>query len=685
MLNATHHKFLSYLLFVYLLSTACNDPARTNSLKHYQEEMIQDFKKICVEEKQRDTGIFLIDSLYKTFPYISVADKYRYYDFRRELFELVRYDDYSYDTAITYLDSMIALIEGNKVEKIMMREYVNAFNKRSDYYIRRQRFELAIFDLNRCRQLNLSLGDSCLVAENTRALSLIAIKQSDFALAANLLKEALKQTNYCKNDQDQFVRTQRYLDDLGYVYSSARKHDSSLLYHFAAVKYIEENRKLYTSDTLFPYVALQNIYANMAVSYAQLENFNEAELYIKKALAILTNITKDTLEAAATQLVYAQVLYRNGKLYEAETIINKAMPLLDKFNLFFKADLLLVKAEIANGKKLYKEEAKYQKWLRLVKDTIAEERIGLLQKNPFTEYERLDKKYQVELLKKDNLNQRNKTSAVVAIVVLLSLLAIISLFFLLRLRTVMRKRSVLYKQLQTTMNEKEVTEKRLRDIELIAQEMRLQTEFNEAIVQQRRQISDDMHDELSSSLAALKFYVEDISRKYVGTGAEQSLQDIKAEVGIIYENSRKYMHGLRTGNWETQFSIIEFVHEVQQKFSEKGLMKVRLDVDAENIRAKLSTKQHDQLYHIIKEAISNIIKHAGATEFILSIRFVNEQCVFSISDNGKGFGKENAGYGIGIQSMQNRINELKGTIAFTSKAEGHSVSGSFPLNGDVLL
>jgi signal transduction histidine kinase len=517
-------------------------------------------------------------------------------------------------------------------------------------------------------------------------MSTIAIKQTDLPLAVSLLKEAIVFVKSCKNSQERFVRTQRYLDDLGYVYNTFRKYDSAFIYHLAAIKYITENKKLYISDTLFPYSALQNIYGNIAIAYAMSGDLPKAEEYTRKELILAADIFHDTVEVAASQSILAEILYRSGRIDEANTYADKALPQIKNFDLSNQIDLLRLKSDITKSRLQYKQEAKFREQLAVVKDSLAWIRIQLLRKNPFTEYEKLDKKYQVELLKKDNRIQQNKTNAAIVIGSLLTLLAIISLYLIWRLRTVMKKRSLVYKklvasekELKETMLQKEMAEKQLREKELFALEMQLQMEFNESILQQRRQISDDMHDELSSSLAALKYYVEDVKNKSVGTTVEKSLLDLTEEVNSVYKNARNYMHGLKTNNWETQFSLIGFLKELQQKFFKKGLMDVKLTLAEQGIKSLLSTYQHDQLYHIVKEAISNVIKHASATQLSITVGFSENACICIITDNGIGFNEATLAYGIGIQSIKNRINDLEGTVEVTSTQNGVYIKVEFPL------
>ena len=63
---------------------------------------------------------------------------------------------------------------------------------------------------------------------------------------------------------------------------------------------------------------------------------------------------------------------------------------------------------------------------------------------------------------------------------------------------------------------------------------------------QRKKISDDIHDDLSGSLAALKFYISDCTLHADSEQARRLLTSIEAEVGTVYENARAYLHNLRT-------------------------------------------------------------------------------------------------------------------------------------------
>lgn len=666
------------ILFLCCLGTlnSCSNVGDRDITKHYSEEILEQFEKRADLKKSRDTAIYLLDSLYSTFTSISLKDRYRYFDFKREMVERIRYSDQSYDTAINYLDTMIAIIEDNGLQQKMSKEYVKAFSIRAEYFTRLQRYSEAIQDAARCKQLYIEAGDSCLMAENTKTLSYIAYKQDNLPLAISLLKEALILKEFCKNDREQFVRTQRYLDDLGVFFVNEKKYDSAILYHFAAADYVLQNKRLMGDDTQFVFSALENIYGNLGDVYLRTNNYRESEKYIRESM----RFTKDTAGIAQMQSLLGIIYLKSGKIKAAEDMAEKAALALKNLQPIFKRQLYQLQSNIAKAQKNYEKAFYYHEKLLMIKDSIYQERIELIKKNPFVQYEQLDKKYQVELLTMDNRNQQNKTNAAIIIGILLTLLTVISFYFIWRLRIVMKKRSVLYKQLKRTTEEKEKAEKLSKEKELFALEMQLQMEFNESIIQQRRQISDDMHDELSSSLAALKYYVEDVKNKSVGTTVEKPLLDITEEVNSVYKNARNYMHGLKTSNWETPFSLIGFLKELQQKFLKKGLMNVKLSLAEEGVKSLLSTHQHDQLYHIIKEAISNVIKHASATELSITIEFSKNTCISIIKDNGIGFNNKIMVYGIGLQSIKNRVNDLEGTVEVTSTQNGVNIKIEFPLH-----
>lgn len=216
--------------------------------------------------------------------------------------------------------------------------------------------------------------------------------------------------------------------------------------------------------------------------------------------------------------------------------------------------------------------------------------------------------------------------------------------------------------------------------DLLLQEMQLQMGYNEEMLSLRRQIADDMHDSLSSALAALRFYIQDIQYKATFEETRNSLQDIGEEVNSIYNNARKYLHSLKNNEWIVPYNLLDFLNGTAQKFSGTASLELTLDVDEEKIKEYLSYNEITHLYHVICEAITNVIKHAQATKLHIVIGFKVTNCLFRISDNGNGIEQYPIGNdGIGLHSMRKRIEGLKGQMLIDSNSNGTTISGSFPV------
>ncbi|MEN3274787.1 MAG: two-component system, NarL family, sensor histidine kinase UhpB [Massilia sp.] len=88
-------------------------------------------------------------------------------------------------------------------------------------------------------------------------------------------------------------------------------------------------------------------------------------------------------------------------------------------------------------------------------------------------------------------------------------------------------------------------------------------------------------------------------------------------------------------------------------------------------------------YRIVQEALSNIMKHSGATaaEVTLVLDAEQGQLRIEVEDNGHGFDPTHSSEGIGIIGMRERVYALHGTIAVRSAPQrGTTVAIALPLS-----
>ena len=74
-----------------------------------------------------------------------------------------------------------------------------------------------------------------------------------------------------------------------------------------------------------------------------------------------------------------------------------------------------------------------------------------------------------------------------------------------------------------------------------------------------------------------------------------------------------------------------------------------------------------QIYRIIQEFLSNVIKHAKASIMTIYIRGTKDSLALILSDNGIGFDIDELQKGMGLQNIDSRIKSINGSAKWKSE------------------
>lgn len=266
-------------------------------------------------------------------------------------------------------------------------------------------------------------------------------------------------------------------------------------------------------------------------------------------------------------------------------------------------------------------------------------------------------------------HQRNNILWIFAFTTVVLLMIIISLYNIGRAR----KLRALKTELQLHR------EKKNREEIVRLQERDLQRARNKVVFNLRKRISRDLHDEISSSLAGLRYYVNDLRLRVQNEQIQEVLKEVEQEVESVYVQARNYMHNLNSGINDAVGKLSPFLQSISSHFGKKFGVDLRLKYDSDEIEARLSALQQNQLTLILKEATTNILKHSGASVIEVAIYFEQENCHFSISDNGCGFEQKNIPRGLGLESMKVRMQRMNGKLLMSSSVSGTRITGWFPI------
>lgn len=174
----------------------------------------------------------------------------------------------------------------------------------------------------------------------------------------------------------------------------------------------------------------------------------------------------------------------------------------------------------------------------------------------------------------------------------------------------------------------------------------------------RRQIANDLHDEIGSSLAAIAVISENAA-EYPG---EQSPEDFQK----INRIARETTDAMRETLWiagsraELAIDLMKHLQLAATRMLPRRDVKWLSTVEA--FPTDWPVEPRRQVFLFFKETLANIVRHSRADKIELSAKIVENQFELEIRDNGRGFQPNLANAGIGLQSLRQRAGALKGTM-----------------------
>jgi PAS domain S-box-containing protein len=205
-----------------------------------------------------------------------------------------------------------------------------------------------------------------------------------------------------------------------------------------------------------------------------------------------------------------------------------------------------------------------------------------------------------------------------------------------------------------------------------------------AAIQERERISQDLHDGILQSLYAVGLGLEGckplirkqsgpLTRKFMKT-LDQSIGQLNQVMGEV----RNFIAGLEShviqgGDFPTA------LRNLVETISSSASIKCRARIDEAAAR-QLSTEQALHIINIVREGVSNALRHSGATRITVSLRDLTRSVRLTITDNGVGFNTSSAqGVGHGLTNMAARAQKVRGAFLLRSTpCHGTKISLDLP-------
>lgn len=186
----------------------------------------------------------------------------------------------------------------------------------------------------------------------------------------------------------------------------------------------------------------------------------------------------------------------------------------------------------------------------------------------------------------------------------------------------------------------------------------------EAQEEERRRISESLHNGVGQILYATKLNLERVTQL---SETKEALQTVGELLSEAIKETRRVSHEL-VPVLLNDFGLKEALQDLCRKYENCSLF---LRCQIEGLHEGLEPYLEVALYRISQELINNIVRHSEATAASLMFNIQEEQINLEVRDNGKGFiYQEGKTKGIGLQSIENRVKLLNGTLSITTPKTG---------------
>jgi signal transduction histidine kinase len=163
--------------------------------------------------------------------------------------------------------------------------------------------------------------------------------------------------------------------------------------------------------------------------------------------------------------------------------------------------------------------------------------------------------------------------------------------------------------------------------------------------------------------------------------ARLSVESLTASVSTLGKDIQAISHRLHSSKLDLLGLAAAAGSLCREMSGQRG---VTIEYVHENLPAKLPEGVAINLFRILQEAVTNILKHADASHCRVVLRGVDDQLRLEVVDDGRGFETTDAasGHGLGLLSMRERARLLDGDVTIESEpGAGTRLCVSVPIDG----
>jgi len=594
--------------------------------------------------------------------------------------ELIKqYLPWSTDSATLFAEEALRLSEGDGC----LKSRGDALKWRGKIYEKTGQYDEALSFYQQAKAIREKLNDRHGVGGLCLDMGNCQLRQGDYSAAAELY---IKAANHLKGETVKGELARCY-NNLGIVFERQKQYDKAETYYVkslrikaaigdsnAMAKTLNNIAGIYgrrgridTSVTIFEQSiaiqqktgdlrGLQDNYFNLGVSYYKLGDLSRAINYFKRVLKTAKDLN-DRQAGGQIMLTLAEVLVETEQRGQAKAYLDSALAISKAV----EADDLRSDIYLALSVFFEQQEQDAAKALAFYKkhDALKDSIFNEIKSRQIAEmeekYEAREREEQITLLEKENqlkAAQRNMLMGGAGLILIISLVIIYSIRNKLKAnRLIAHKNEELHRQ---------------RVIELVReQELTTINAMMDGREEERKRIAEDLHDRLGSLLSTIKLYCNTLDKKIDRLQTDNQYQQVTSLLDKAVEEVRHISHDMVAGVL-TQFGLVHAIEEM--KATIEGARQLRVELNTFGMDERIDSNLELVTYRCIQELMSNIIRHAEATEVTIQLTRRNNMLNVIVEDNGKGFDvvATRPSGALGLKSIASRIEAQGGTFTMDS-------------------
>ncbi len=230
------------------------------------------------------------------------------------------------------------------------------------------------------------------------------------------------------------------------------------------------------------------------------------------------------------------------------------------------------------------------------------------------------------------------------------------------------------------ITERKAAEERLKRSE--AELRLLSQEIMEVAEKERARLARDLHDHIGSELAFFQTKVALlVNHQRKGQSVEAEMEDLLALSERIKEDCHRIVMTLGSTMID-HLGLMRSVEWYVEEFEKRSGIPCAADTQAGDVEMDKAVAM--TAYRIVQEALTNIWKHAKASQARVEVMSSGKTLKVTVSDDGRGFDihDQRPGHSLGILSMRERARLAGGSLTISSRVgQGTSVCARLPMEG----